>query len=67
MLKMSVPFATIQTSTQPWPKQPSEPSDSDYEKQVLALALIIGMGLTQVATTFAEGIIKERQVGYLLE
>jgi hypothetical protein len=62
---MSAPLATIQTSSQPWPKQSSEINDSEYEKQVLTLALIIGMALSQIAPTFADGILKERQVSYL--
>ena len=67
MLKMSASSATVQVASQPWPKQPSEPSDSEYEQQIVMLALIIGIALVQVAPAFADGIIKERQVGSSLE
>jgi hypothetical protein len=67
MLKTFAPSAKVQTASQPWPKPPSEPSDVEYEQQIVTLALIIGIALVQVSPAFADGIIKERQVGSSLE
>lgn len=66
LLKMAAPFATIQTSTQQWPEMPINIDVSSYSRHAFGLTLMVGISLIQVASTFADGIIKERQVSWPL-